>query len=279
MASNGQITPQVDVAGATIQGLTAFTPLLIAMSSNNISPMALLQAHSLGDLFHVNGKYAAQVPDLITRVVSVRVQRLGIALGWRKGDTASALAKSAGGQAFAMVSLVLCNLWSKEEQGVILHELSRSMLPREKAVSSQMHLADIATLAGSKLETIGFGNELARWASEIHDHCKSVRHDPLKDLFAKPTVPAAVDLLSSLARLREEDKVVRIRGTAGMSIILGIISFLFPEDCIVVGNNTIIREGSRKRIWVEYGSTSCGKTQITVETVVEGKPSQTGFPL
>jgi hypothetical protein len=104
------VVPQVDVGSLTLNGLAAFTPLIAALTADNVQPMAMIQLENLGSCFHTSGKFAAKVPDMLQRCSSTRLDQLGMALGWRKGDAASLMAQSSGGQAVALLCFCLKNL-------------------------------------------------------------------------------------------------------------------------------------------------------------------------
>ncbi|OBT38952.1 hypothetical protein VE00_10888 [Pseudogymnoascus sp. WSF 3629] len=75
-----QVAPQVDVGTLTLNGLAAFAPVLAVLSADDVTPLAIVQMENLGSLFHINGKYALQVPDLLQRCKSTRLDRLGLLL-------------------------------------------------------------------------------------------------------------------------------------------------------------------------------------------------------
>lgn len=50
--------------------------LLEVISTDNASPVAVLQTQSLGAYFHSNGPWAARLPDLLIRTSSVLLERL-----------------------------------------------------------------------------------------------------------------------------------------------------------------------------------------------------------
>lgn len=111
MASS--VSPQVDVGALSIRGLPSFRPLLEALSADNVAPTAVIQMEQLDHTILISGKHAAKLPDTLQRCSSIPISRLAISVGWRKGDTASAMACSAGGQAVALLSLCLFSLYSE----------------------------------------------------------------------------------------------------------------------------------------------------------------------
>ena len=93
------------------------------MSADNVVPMALLQMEHLGSLLPTNGQYAERVKELLQRCRSVRLDKLALVIGWRKNDTASLMAQSAGGQSIALLSMCLVNLFTPRDVGAILSHL------------------------------------------------------------------------------------------------------------------------------------------------------------
>jgi hypothetical protein len=85
--------------------------------------MAMIQMSNLGDVFHISGVHATRVPNLLQRCSSTRLDRLGLVLGWRKGDAASFMA---GGQAVSMLSACLANLFKPADVGSIIWGLSQN---------------------------------------------------------------------------------------------------------------------------------------------------------
>ncbi|ERF74438.1 hypothetical protein EPUS_06616 [Endocarpon pusillum Z07020] len=265
------VIPQVDVGALTLNGLAAFSPLIAALSTDNVSPMAMIQLQSLGDLFHTSGRYAARVPDLLQRCSSVPLDQLGMAIGWRKGDAASLMAQSAGGQAIALLCFCLVNLYPRES-GDILFELSRNVLRRDLAISSIAQLADVSQLLDGKLSALGFGNILAEQVLYIHKVFEQLEESVPSDFLHSISRDSMVDLLSALSRaFREEEILVRISGSQGMGYIVALAAILFPMDTTLIIGSFIIREGTSKLIFLELDKTADSgcPTQIRVEKVLK----------
>ncbi|KFY76716.1 hypothetical protein V499_03717 [Pseudogymnoascus sp. VKM F-103] len=248
-----QVAPQVDVGGLTLNGLAAFAPVLSALSADDVTPLAMVQMENLGSLFHINGQYALQVPDLLQRCKSTRLDRLGLLVGWRKGDSASLMAQSAGGQAISLLSMCILNLCDESSAGRVLSALSKNMLSQTIAISSPSQLVKVARTLNSKLEVLGFGNILASQVVRIYD---AYQHfgKPVPDNFLDRITPESMaELLHAITRaVREESIIVRITGSRTMGRILAIITVMFPEDAFVTMENVIVFEGLRKSILVEF---------------------------
>jgi hypothetical protein len=274
-----QVGPQVDVGVLTINGLAAFSPVLAILSADNVTPLAMVQMENLGSIFHINGEYAHEVPNLLQRYSSTRLDRLGIAVGWRKGDAASLMAKSAGGQAVSLFSTCLLSLYSPSDTGQILHELSAKVLPPAIAISSVSQLVDVAKLVGSKLETLGFGNILARQVTKVHTAYEHLGKPVPRDFLDDVSKESAVELFHALSQAaREDSTVVRITGSQGMGHILGLIMMMFPQDAFVTLDNLIIHEGASKLILVEFGDFGVS-TQIHVESKIRENSTETNLPI
>ncbi|OBT80141.1 hypothetical protein VF21_00596 [Pseudogymnoascus sp. 05NY08] len=248
-----QVAPQVDVGGLTLNGLAAFAPVLAALSADDVTPLSMVQMENLGSLFHISGQYALQVPDLLLRCKSTRVDRLGLLIGWRKGDAASLMAQSAGGQAISLLSMCISNLYDNNDVGLLLSGLSKKMLSQTIAISSPSQLIKVARTLSSKLQVLGFGNILASQVVRIYD---AYQHfgKPVPDNFLEEISPdSMMELLHAISRaVREESIIVRITGSRSMGLILAIVTIMFPEDAFVTMENVIVFEGLRKSILVEF---------------------------
>lgn len=266
-----EVSTQIDISHLTLQGLSSFTSLLATLSADDVSPMAMIQMENLGAAFPTNGKYAAQVPDYLQRCSSSRLDRIGFVVGWRKGDSASLMAKSAGGQAIALLSTCLL----VRHVGDVLLGLSQRILPASITVSSGSQLGQVAKHLSAKLAVVGFGNLLAHQVSRIQDVYEQLQQPTPSDLLDDMTTESAIDLLHAISRaLREEDLLVRISGTQAAGYILGLVITMFPHDCIVTVHNFIVHEGQRKKIIIEFGVEGQSQpTEIRLESVL--KVSQT----
>ncbi|KAL3425078.1 hypothetical protein PVAG01_04359 [Phlyctema vagabunda] len=248
-----QVTPQVDVGALTLNRLASFAPILATLSADNVAPLAMIQMENLGSMFHVNGKYAHKVPDLLQRCSSTRLDRLGLLVGWRKGDAASMMAQSAGGQAIALLCTCLKSLYQPDRMAEVLHQLSLKMLPRSIAISSVSQLLEVANILGSKLEILGFGNVLALQVTKVHAVYKELQKPVPCDFLDELWIETAVELFYALSQAaREPNTVIRITGSQGLGNILGVVMMMFPEDTFVTLENVIIYEGLRKSIFIEF---------------------------
>ncbi|KFY19358.1 hypothetical protein V491_04483 [Pseudogymnoascus sp. VKM F-3775] len=248
-----QVTPQVDVGGLTLNGLAAFGPLLAALSADNVPPLAMIQMENLGSLFHINGKYALQVPDLLQRYKSTRMDRLGLLIGWRKGDAASLMSQSAGGQAISLLSMCILSLYDDSDSGLLLSALSKNVLPRAIAISSPSQLVQVAKSLSPKLEVLGFGNILAAQVVRVYDAYKHFGKSVPENFLDSITPDSLAELLYAITRaVREDSTVVRITGSRSVGLILAIVTIMFPEDTFVTIENVIVFDGLRKKILVEF---------------------------
>lgn len=256
--------------GLSISGLAAFAPVLAALSADNVTPLAMVQMENLGSLFHINGKYAIQVPDLLQRCKSTRLDRLGLLVGWRKGDSASLMAQSAGGQAISLLSMCISNLYGSEgDIGLLFVDLSKKMLSQKIAISSPLQLVQVANTLSSKLEVLGFGNIIAAQVARIHDAYEHLGKSLSRNFLDKIAPRDMAELLYAMTRaVREESIVVRITGSRSMGHILAIVTIMFPEDAFVTMENVIVFAGLRKSILVEFMD-SDGITNVQVESKLQ----------
>ena len=250
---SGTIQPQADVGMLGLQGLSAFSSILAILSADNVVPMALLQLQSLGTMLPTNGDYAEKTKTLLQRCSDNRLNLLGVAIGWRKNDSASLMAESAGGQAAALLSMCLANLFKSEDYGRILSHLCSALLPRSMHVSSMSQLADAAKLLAAKLKTLGFGNLLACEVTKIHRVYTSLGEAAPKSLLDTLTAESVTKLFKLISRaLCEEEILCRVSGVQGMGHILGLLQALCPRSTIVTVEGVLIQDTQDRNIIVDF---------------------------
>ena len=261
------VAPQMDVGSFSLRGLTLVAPLLAVISSDNVSPTAVVQMENLGALFHINGEYAMKVPTLLQRSKSIPLDRLGVAVGWRKGDTASIMAQTAGGQALALLSLWLVSLYPRVTVASILYDLSEKALPKALSVSSPSQLADVAELLASKLAVLGLGNIIAQQVLKIHSVYEQLTTKVPYEMLQPLTLDAMVEFLYSVSKaLCEEGTIVRISGTQGMGYVVALVLVMFPLDTTFIIEGLVIQEGTRRSIILDLGSTSTSSGTVMIQT-------------
>ncbi|MCJ1246997.1 hypothetical protein MMC30_004208 [Trapelia coarctata] len=249
-----QVVSQVDIGTMSLRGLSAFAPLLAALSADNVTTTAMLQMQALGRCFLTSGPYAAKVPDYLRR--------------WRLGVY---MADSAGGQAASLLALCLFSVFSEENAAHILYDLSVKLLPRETVVASVSQLLGVGRILKYKLETFGFGNLQAQQVTRVHDAYQHLGKDMPSSFFDALSTEATSELLACLSQaLREEKTLVRITGSSGMANILGLALLMFPRDTSVTIEDIVIYERSHKSILVEIGGGD--NSQFHLETVLETSP-------
>ncbi|KAI1331028.1 hypothetical protein F5Y16DRAFT_424381 [Xylariaceae sp. FL0255] len=259
-----QLQLQADVGMVGLAGLGAFTSLLSAMSTDNVSPMAMIQLENLGSLFFVNGPNASRVPEVLRRAISYPVGRLSLAVGWRRGDAISMLADSAGGQAISLLITSLMNIYTEDKCGLILSSLCSSLLPKSMPRSNPVQLADIAKLVVAKAGQLSFGNLLAQQTHRALSVYEQLGIKPPDQLLKIPAKESLVQLFESLSHLRMDDHLVRISGSIGLLYILSIVLFMFPYSTMVTIESMVIHDNEGRRIIIEVSTEEA--TMVQVET-------------
>jgi hypothetical protein len=233
------------------------------------------QMLNLGSLFHINGPHAREVPDMLRRFSSQPIiGRLAVAVGWRRGDSASLMADSTSGQAVALLSTCLVNLFDEDDAGIILHMTCDVCLSETMNVAIIMQLRDVTALLASKLHAMGFGNHLAEQIARIRDIYEQLQIVPPDDLLCPLAKEAVVDLLASLSRVHSEDSViVRITGSAGMGYIIGLVLDMFPDNTLLTVESFVVHEGPHRSILLELTKTTtpiqvCTENGLTVGPIV-----------
>lgn len=270
----GTVQAQVDVGSLSLQGLGAFTSVLATLSADNVSPFAMIQLENLGAMFPTNGARAEKVKMLLQRCSDVRLNNLAHVIGWRKNDTTSLMANSAGGQAVSLLSLCLTNLFSREDTGVVFHRLCAAMSnsPTKKSdVASLSQLADAAGLLSGKLQTLGFGNFLAHETVKIYSVYTALGMTAPENLLRENLdVESVAYLLGLTSRaLIEDNKICRVSGSRGMGYIVGLLLTLFPRTTMMTIEGTIIRNVENAAIKIEILSVpENAPTTIYLETII-----------
>ena len=259
---------QADVGSVGLQSLGAISSLLATLSADNIVPMALVQMEQLGTNLPVNGKYAEDVKSLLQRCKDVRLDHFAFAIGWRKNDSASLMAESAGGQAIALLSVCLKSLFKHSDIGLILNRLCSKLCPRAANISSAPQLADVATLLAGKADTLGFGNLLAQEVSRIYDIYHALdRISAPRTLLEMLSVESMTELLEKVSQaLCQENKICRISGYYAMGHVVGLLQALFPQNLVLIVEGVVVQDVEHPKIRCEIDDS--GLTQLYLETCV-----------
>lgn len=271
-----QVSLQADVGSLGIRGLGAFTSVLATLSADNIVPMALIQMEQLGTNLPVNGKLAEDIKALLQRCKDVRLDHFAFFVGWRKNDSASLMAESAGGQAIALLSVCLKSLFRHPDIGIILMHLCSRLCPRPTNVSSVSQLADVASLLASKADALGFGNLLAKEVAKIYDVYRALgRPSAPAELLENLSTESTIEVLEKVSQaLCQDSKICRISGYRAMGHIVGLIRALFPHDLVLTVEGVVVQDVERPKIRCEIIDTDTGgMTRIYLETSISNSTS------
>ena len=271
----GAIQGQADVGALSLQGLGAFSTVLATLSADNVAPVAMIQLEQLGSMLPTNGDYAERVKSLLQRCSNVRLDRLTPLLGWRKNDSASLMANTAGGQAVALLSMCLVNLFKASDVGCIFSRLCSDLFSgsmKRTSIASVSQMADAAVLLTGKLDTLGWGNILAREIWKIYRAYEALGKDPPRGLLEQLNVEYVIELLVNVSRaLCEEEKICRISGSWGMGHVLGLVQVLFPRSTMVTVESTVLQNVENLVIKLEFQTqNSDDPTLIHLETRISG---------
>jgi hypothetical protein len=267
---SNSIALQADIGNlpsGSLDLLTKLNPLLKALSADNVYPLAVQQTEAIGSCFHINGDMAAKVPDLLVRSTSVRLQRLSYLAGWRAGDTASAMAQTAGGRAASLLSMVLVELYGQNLTGVLLEQLSSTILSPDRNDSSRSQLGEVAGKLHNKLGPLAFGSHLAFHVTrirEIYFHCGPSTPGTLLDNLSVETM---AELLAALhIALHDESSILYVEGFQGLGPIVALVMALCPDDVMINIEDTIYSQGKRRSIVISLKAQN--KTKFGLETIV-----------
>jgi len=247
-----QVTLQGDVGNVPTNALAllgAAQPLLKALSADNISALAVLQAQALGDQFLSNGDWALRLPDLLARASSVRLERLSAWVGWQKGDTASYMSRSSGGRTVSLLCLALGNLYIKERCGMILHGLSTHVIQGDQQNASISQLSDLNACLSDKLSCLEFGNLLALHLTRLRQCFFEADRAVPTDLADIPTEETMMEFLVGLQRaLQSKELVLSFTGSKEAGPLLALLMCLCPEDTRVKVEGELIHQGPRSSV-------------------------------
>lgn len=261
------LIPQIDVGAVSANGVSAVNSLLTAVSADDVAPTALIQLSELGSHFHISGPYAKDIPNFLQRTSSTRLDRLGLLVGWKRGDAASYIANTAGGQAIALVCLCIHSICGKKTGGV-LYDVSARILSLDQSVSSVKQIGDVAKLLFEKLAVIGYGNILAREALKITSLYEHLSKPVPTDLYDLLTREGLVEFLCALSRAFDEENCqVRITGTRATAWLMAILMISFPDSLTVSIEGQLTHKGSKQLILLEIISqkSAYSSTSISIE--------------
>ncbi|EPS32156.1 hypothetical protein PDE_07116 [Penicillium oxalicum 114-2] len=234
---------QADIGSLSLASLGGFSTILTALSADDVQPMALLQLQDLGAAFPVSGPVTVKIPEYLQRFHSTRLERLGIAVGWRKGDSASLLAQTIGGQAVALLAVCLCNI-HRQSVGHVFFTISKALLPRSVCLSSPSILQRAVEVLADKLALIGFGTIIAKQVCRIHEAYAKLQQKVPINILEELNEDWMAEMLVDISHaLQEDEGVIQIRGCCGMGYILALVVTLFADDCTVTIEDLIIHQG------------------------------------
>lgn len=262
--SSNSVSWQAGVDTTALTGLGAVQAVLAACSADNVQPIALQQLEQLGSMFPVTGPYADRVPQVLQRCSSRVLDKVGLMVGWRKGEATSLLSQTAGGHAVALIILCLSNVFPDDDFGTTLNTLSRRLLPSQNCRSSPGQLTQACQLVAKKVAMLDFPKALAEQVTRIRlVFLELGREGPfphLLDCISKTHLIDVLDCLSS--SLRNVDTTTRIKGLPGQAIMLTFMMILCPNDCRVTVAGKEIHRGERQKIWVDVDHDATGEGHL-----------------
>lgn len=270
---SGGVTLQADVSSIPANSLTvlgSIQPLLKALSADNVNPLAVLQAQSLGACFHSNGDWAAKLPDLLARRSSVRLERLSAWVGWQSGDTASFMSQSSGGRTVSLLSLALNSLYGKERCGIVFHGLSTRLLPSDQQNASISQLSDVSACLADKLSCLGFGNLLALHVTRLRQTFFEAAREVPRDLVDMPTEETMQDFLFELqSALQVEHLMLQFQGSKGAGPLVALLMCLCPDDVRIEVEGELIHQGIRTSVVLSIIGGEGHGSQFRIESKVD----------
>ena len=250
----GEISLQADVGALSLQGLGGWTKWLNVLTADDVAPKAQVEMKALGGLFHTSGRFAEKVKTELQRCPSVRQDRIALELGWRKGDSPSIMADSAGGQAIALLSLCMMETLGgqKSNVGLVMSQLCKEFLGGDMNVCPVPRLADFADMLAGKLSCLGFGDFLVEQETKLVQCFCNMEKDIPSDLMNGLDVRSIENLLRLIAKaFQKEDKICRIRGSASMGWILTLLLAMFPRNTTITVGGVNLQQAENLKVYCE----------------------------
>ncbi|KAI1644371.1 uncharacterized protein F4817DRAFT_219801 [Daldinia loculata] len=253
---SGIVSLQADIGSippGAVELLRSIAPIMRSLTADNVSPLAVIQIEDIGRCFHTSGLLANRTRDALTRSGSVRFRRLQVSIGWMAGDTAAALSQTTGGQAAALLTLCLVEMFCRNSTGHLLFELSMKILPPDKCRASMAHLSDLAEIISNKLQPLGFGQHHAVQLTRIREAYLNsgieIPPSTSESLLERLSIESMVELLDAVQQaLRDETTIVHIEGFQGLGGIIALLTALCPDDILLLVENGILFKGPRQSI-------------------------------
>ncbi|KAK6344748.1 hypothetical protein TWF718_006705 [Orbilia javanica] len=247
---------QVDITNVpgALSALGSMAPLLRALSADGANPLAVVQLEAIGSRFPISGPLANRTVGALTRTGSgLKFWRAQVAVGWMRGDTTWALSQTAGGQASALLTACLVELYCKDTAGRILFGLSKKILPRDRCLSNVEQLSDLAEIVSSRMQRVRFGQHLAEQVTRIRmTYLNSGIEIPRSDsasLLNRISVDSLVDILDKAqTALQDETVILRIEGFAGIAFLVALFTGICEDDVLLLVENEVIFKGARSSI-------------------------------
>lgn len=287
MAAN--IALQADISNiptAALGLLSTLQPFLKALSADEVDPGAVLKTQLLGSCFRLNGLLAARLPELLRRHSSIRLERLAATIGWQKGDTAALMSQSGSGQAAAVISLALRELYPENIAGEVLYDVAARILPdhHHEANAGPRALGRVAATLANKIAAFGWGRHLAEQVTKIrvaYLHLATVAVP--RDLLDVPTEDTMAEFLQCLAEaFRDDATILRIEGSTSVGHLIALVTALCPDNVaihvegmsIFQGRHASARSSAATKTTAVVFSVRAGEqTTFGVETVINIAPS------
>ena len=163
----------------------------------------------------------------------------------------SLMAASAGGQTIALLSMCLSNVFLIEDVGLTLSKLSPTFLARSMQIASVAQLAEAARLLSGKLNTIGFGNILAKESGRIHRAYESFGSEAPPDLLYSLDGQSINEMFAPILQsLHEDQTLCRIEGSREMAYIVSMLQVLFPHSLKITVEGIIIQDVQNPKIYI-----------------------------
>ena len=254
MSSPGNVVQvQAGLDTLSLAGANVLQKLMGAATADDVAPAAVIQIEQLGAMFNASGPFFEdKVHDALRRCHSRPLERIGLIVGWRKGDTCSLLAETAGGQTIALIILCLTNMINTKSCGTVLYRLSKTLLAPGRCTSAPKQLADVCGLVSGKVAKLDFPGMLASQATRIRTVYLELGQEHPRNLVEELGWSSMVEVLELLSSaLQRTDHMLRVTGTLGQAYIMTLMMIVCPDDCQVTVEGSLLHQGQRNKVWID----------------------------
>ena len=240
MGSSDAIQKQWDIAATSFNSVEKLRELIGVASEDNVQPQALLAFCSLGTLVHPTSDLIGSAVDALGGTNNVKLEKFKLAIGLKQGGTAQYLRQSTPGVA-AFLLLSALKMWCEDEDvGSILYRIALKSGVIDTLPASPQQFCDIVHAVSGHSRRIIPVNHMIH----IGDTVLSAGIDAsvMKVIYKEISNEAVANIFSSVLNGLHNSDVKRMSliGAHAAMWLIGLLTWLFPDDVCVTAANVIV---------------------------------------